>query len=324
MSFKDLKKKSSLGALTQKLVKEVEKLDTAGSSGDDRFWKLECDKAQNGSAVIRFLPPPDGEDMPFVMLHSHYFKGPGGWYVENSRTTLGRNENDPVGDYNRSLVQEHGDGDFKKCPENIKEIVRNQKRKTQYFANILVIKDPSNPQNEGEVFLYSFGKKIYEKIMSAMQPEFEDEEAINPFEFWEGANFRLKAKSVSGYRNYDSSYFGRTEALLGGDNEALEAVYNKQYSLADFVTPDKFKPYDELKKRFEKVQGLNVNSRRPVAQEDTEQEDIEEQLKSSRPAFKKEVAAYSEPELPSTATPEPASSEDDDALSWFQSLSDDD
>ena len=316
MSFKDLKKQSSLGALTQKLVKEVEKMNTAGSSGDDRYWKLECDKAQNGSAVIRFLPAPDGEDMPFVKLYSHAFQGKGGWYIENSLTTL--NQKDPVSEYNSELWNNGTDAG--------KEQARKQKRKLTYIANILVVKDPANPQNEGGVFLYKFGKKIFDKLMSAMQPEFEDEEAINPFDFWEGANFKLKAKNVAGYRNYDSSDFGRVEALLGGDDDALEALWGKQNSLAELVAPDQFKTYDVLKKRFNQVLGLGAPSARPAAQEDTEQEDIEEQLRSARPAFKKEVAAYSEPELPSTSMPEPASSEDDDAsLSWlYDSLNLDD
>ncbi len=313
MSFKDLKKQSSLGALTQKLVKEVEKMNTAGSSGDDRYWKLECDKAQNGYAVIRFLPQPEGEDMPFVKMYSHAFQGKGGWYIENSLTTL--NQKDPLSEFNSELWNNGTDAG--------KEQARKQKRKLTYIANIMVVKDPANPQNEGGVFLYKFGKKIFDKLMSAMQPEFEDEEAINPFDFWEGANFKLKAKNVAGYRNYDSSEFAKVEALLGGDDEALEALYNKLNSLSELVAADQFKEYDVLKKRLNQVLGLGAPSSRPAAQEDSGDEDIEEQLRSARPAFKKEVAAYSEPELPSTATPEPASSEDDDALSWFQSLSED-
>ena len=186
----------------------------------------------------------------------------------------------------------------------------------------MVIKDPANPQNEGGVFLYKFGKKIFDKLMSAMQPEFEDEEAINPFDFWEGASFKLKAKNVAGYRNYDSSEFAKVEPLLGGDDDALEALWNKENSLSELVAPDQFKDYEVLKKRFNQVLGLGA-LHRPAAQEDTGDEDIEEQLRSARPAFKKEEAAYSEPELPATSIPEPASSDDDDALSWFQSLADD-
>ena len=314
MSFKDLKKQSSLGALTQKLVKEVEKMNTAGSSGDDRYWKLECDKAQNGSAMIRFLPAPDGEDMPFVKLYSHAFQGKGGWYIENSLTTL--NQKDPVSEYNSELWNNGTDAG--------KEQARKQKRKLTYIANILVVRDPANPQNEGGVFLYKFGKKIFDKLMSAMQPEFEDEEAINPFDFWEGASFKLKAKNVDGYRNYDSSDFGKVEALLGGDDDALEALWRKEESLSALVAPDQFKDYEVLKKRFNQVLGMGAPSSRPAAQEDSGDEDIEEQLRSARPAFRKEEAAYSEPELPSTSSlPEPAASDEDDALSYFQALADD-
>ena len=313
MSFKDLKKKSSLGALTQKLVKEAEKMNNAGGSGDDRYWKLECDKAQNGYAVIRFLPAPDSEDMPFVKMYSHAFQGKGGWYIENSLTTLG--QKDPVSEFNSELWNNGTDAG--------KDQARKQKRKLTYIANIMVVKDPANPQNEGGVFLYKFGKKIFDKIMSAMQPEFEDEEAINPFDFWEGASFKLKAKNVAGYRNYDSSEFGKVEPLLGGDDDALEALWNKQNSLAELVSADQFKDYDALKKRLNQVLGLaGTPSARPAAEEDAGDEDIEAQLRSARPAFKKEETAYPDPapELPSLSAP--AADEEDDALAYFQSLAD--
>lgn len=315
MSFKDLKKQSSLGALTQKLVKEVEKMNNAGSSGDDRYWKLECDKAQNGYAVIRFLPAPDGEDMPFVKMYSHAFQAKGGWYIENSLTTLG--QKDPVSEFNSELWNNGTDAG--------KDQARKQKRKLTYIANIMVVKDPANPQNEGGVFLYKFGKKIFDKIMSAMQPEFEDEEAINPFDFWEGASFKLKAKNVAGYRNYDSSEFGKVEPLLGGDDDALEALWGKQFSLAELVAADQFKEYDVLKKRLNQVLGLaGTPSVRPAAEEDAGDEDIEAQLRSARPAFQKEAASFSEPELPAMSAPAASASDDeDDALSYFQSLADD-
>ena len=209
MSFADLKKQSKLGSLTAKLVKEVEKMNNNGSTtGDDRIWKLECDKGGNGYAVIRFLPAPNGEDLPFVKLYSHAFQGPGGWYIENSLTTL--NQKDPVSEYNTSLWNNGTDAG--------KETARKQKRKLTYVANIYVVKDPANPSNEGQVFLYKFGKKIFDKLTAAMQPEFEDEEAIDPFDFWQGANFKLKAKNVAGYRNYDSSEFARQDALLDDDD----------------------------------------------------------------------------------------------------------
>ena len=195
MSFAKLKKQSKLGSLTAKLVKEVEKMNNNGASGDDRLWKLDVDKSGNGYAVIRFLPAPDGEDLPFVKLYSHAFQGPGGWYIENSLTTLG--QKDPVSEYNTQLWNngtDHG-----------KETARKQKRKLTYTSNIYVVKDPANPENEGKVFLFKYGKKIFDKLTAAMQPEFEDEEAIDPFDFWQGANFKLKAKNVAGYRNYDLS-----------------------------------------------------------------------------------------------------------------------
>jgi len=313
MSFKDLKKQSSLGALTQKLVKEVEKMNNnGGGSGDDRYWKLECDKAQNGYAVIRFLPAPDGEDMPFVKLYSHAFQGKGGWYIENSLTTLG--QKDPVSEFNSELWNNGTDAG--------KEQARKQKRKLTYIANIMVVKDPANPQNEGQVFLYKFGKKIFDKVMSAMQPEFEDEEALNPFDFWEGANFNLKAKNVAGYRNYDSSTFGKVTPLLGGDDEALEALWKKEHSLAELVSAEQFKSYDDLKKRFNQVLGLGAPSSRPAPQEDAGDEDIEAQLRSARPAFKREEAAFSEPEVAAPSPSPTVDDDEDDALSYFQSLAD--
>ena len=313
MSFADLKKQSKLGNLTAKLVKEVEKMNNnGGSSSDERLWKLECDKSGNGYAVIRFLPAPDGEDLPFVKLYSHAFQGPGGWYIENSLTTLG--QKDPVSEYNTMLWNNGTDAG--------KEAARKQKRKLTYIANIYVVKDPANPANEGKVFLYKFGKKIFDKLTAAMQPEFEDEEAIDPFDFWGGANFKLKAKNVAGYRNYDSSEFARPDALLD-DDDAMEAVWKKEYSLAELVAADQFKDYVVLKKRLNQVLGLaGATSSRPAAQEDTEQDDIEEQLRSARPAFKKEEASFSEPELPTVSAPA-ASDDDDDALSFFQSLADD-
>ena len=245
MSFADLKKQSKLGSLTAKLVKEVEKMNSTGQGGDERLWKLECDKSGNGYAVIRFLPSPEGEDLPFVKLYSHAFQGPGGWYIENSLTTMG--QKDPVSEYNSMLWNNGTDAG--------KDQARKQKRKLTYIANIYVVKDPANPENEGRVFLYKFGKKIFDKLTAAMQPEFEDEEAIDPFDFWQGANFKLKAKNVAGYRNYDSSEFARTSALLD-DDDAMEAVWKRQYPLAELVAEDQFKTYDELKTRLDYVLGI--------------------------------------------------------------------
>ena len=312
MSFSDLKKQSSLGSLTQKLVKEVEKMNnTSGGSADERFWKLECDKSQNGYAVLRFLPAPDGEDMPFVKMYSHAFQAKGGWYIENSLTTVGGK--DPVSEYNSELWNNGTDAG--------KEQARKQKRKLTYIANVYVVKDPANPQNEGKIFLYKFGKKIFDKVMSAMQPEFEDEEAINPFDFWEGANFKLKAKNVAGYRNYDSSEFDRVKPL-NDDDEVLEGLWKKEYSLAELVAADQFKDYETLKKRLNVVLGLGAPSRRP-AQEDTEEDNVEEQLRSARPAFQKEASSYSEPaDFNSPDITPSVSAEEDDSLAYFQSLAD--
>ena len=298
MSFAKLKKQSKLGSLTQKLVKEVEKMNNTGGQGDDRLWKLEVDKGGNGYAVIRFLPAPDGEDLPFVKLYSHAFQGPGGWYIENSLTTLG--QKDPVSEFNSQLWNNGTDAG--------KDTARKQKRKLTYISNIYVVKDPANPENEGKTFLYKYGKKIFDKLTAAMQPEFEDEEAIDPFDFWQGANFKLKAKNVAGYRNYDSSEFAATSALLD-DDDAMEAIWKKEHSLAELVANDQFKTYDELKTRLGYVLGNKQvrNDAETVEQE----EELVAQVKSSRP----------------TATDSKLSedgwnkeSEDDDALSYFSKL----
>jgi len=295
MSFKDLKKQSKLGSLTAKLVKEVEKMNNTGGNTDDRIWKLDVDKSGNGYAVIRFLPAPEGEDLPFVKLYSHAFQGPGGWFIENSLTTLG--QKDPVSEYN-SLLWNNG-------TDAGKETARKQKRKLTYVSNIYVVKDPSNPENEGKVFLYKYGKKIFDKLTAAMQPEFEDEEAIDPFDFWQGANFKLKAKNVAGYRNYDSSEFAAVSPLLD-DDDALEGLWKKQYSLAEIVAADQFKSYEDLKKRLEYVLGSKRPAQDPdVYEEDNDRGEAEELV----------TAAVSAP--PTTST---VDKEEDDALSYFAKL----
>ena len=303
MSFSDLKKQSKLGNLTAKLVKEVEKMNTSSGSSDDRLWKLDVDKSGNGYAVIRFLPAPNGEDLPFVKLYSHAFQGPGGWFIENSLTTLG--QKDPVSELNSELWNNGTDAG--------KELARKQKRKLTYVSNIYVVKDPANPANEGKVFLFKYGKKIFDKLTAAMQPEFEDEEAIDPFDFWQGANFKLKAKNVAGYRNYDSSEFARPEPLLD-DDDAMEAIWKKQYSLAELVAADQFQTYDELKKRLDYVLGskgtpryqdpedLDEDNTRGSTRELTE--DLREELSSLKP----------------TRRPAVEEDEDDDALSYFARL----
>jgi len=221
MSFANLKKQSSLGSLTAKLVQEVEKLNKTSSSGDDRLWKIERDKSGNGYAVIRFLPAPDGEDDSFVQVWSHAFQGTGGWYIENSLTTLGRK--DPVSEMNRELWNSGNKSD--------QDIVRQRKRKLSYYSNIYVVKDPAHPENEGKVFLFKYGKKIFEKITSALQPEFEDETPVDAFDLWKGANFKLKVRMADGYPNYDKSEFDSPSVLGSFDDEELETIWKKQYSL---------------------------------------------------------------------------------------------
>ena len=292
MSFANLKKQSRLGSLTSKLTNEIEKMNKGSTGGaDERLWKLEVDKAGNGYAVIRFLPAPDKEELPWAKVWSHAFQGPGGWYIENSLTTLGGK--DPVSEYNRLLWNSGNDAD--------KDLARKQKRKLSYISNIYVVKDPTNPENEGKVFLYKFGKKIFDKLTAAMQPEFEDETAIDPFDFWQGANFKLKAKNVAGYRNYDSSEFSAPSALLD-DDDALEALWKKQYSLTEFTAADQFKSYQDLEKRLNQV----LNTSRPKVAPEVADEEEEIVVKA--------------PEGVAVSAGQAGASDDDDALKYFQRL----
>ena len=321
MSFANLKKQSSLGSLTSKLVKEVEKMNSGNNRGDDRLWKPQMDKTGNGYAVIRFLPAPDGEDLPWTKLYTHAFQGPGGWLIDNCPTTKG--EKCPVCEYNTQLWNAGGKG----SPE--RDQASKQKRKLSYYSNIYVVQDKANPENEGRVFLYKYGQKIFEKLMSAMQPEFDDQEAINPFDFWQGANFRLKIKKVQGYWNYDSSDFAAPGALLD-DDDAMEAIWKQQYSLSEFTSPDQFKDYEQVKKRLDQVLG----NARPAARHDDELEDESEGRGSYSPNFS---SRRQESELPKELSeqlsnlssggdfnsPDIVASNDadeDDALSYFQKL----
>jgi hypothetical protein len=311
MSFANLKKQSSLGSLTSKLVKEVEKMNNTSGGGDDRLWKPEMDKTGNGYAVIRFLPAPEEEELPWAKVYSHAFQGPGGWYIENSLTSLG--QKDPVSEYNRELWNSGHDAD--------KETVRKQKRKLSYYANIYVVQDKANPQNEGKVFLYKFGKKIFDKIMEAMQPEFEDETPINPFDFWQGANFKLKLKKVQGYWNYDSSEFDRVSPLLD-DDDALEAVWKKQYSLTSLTAPDQFKTYEQLETRLKMVLGQKSSSR-PSYDEETDDEDNDRGSYSpdfSSRSQKSELPEELSSQLNSLSSSSSSDEDEDDALSYFQRL----
>jgi gp32 DNA binding protein like len=303
MGFSDLKKQSKLGSLTAKLVKEVEKMNNSESSSDERFWKLSVDKSNNGYAVIRFLPAPDGEDLPFVKVYSHAFQGPGGWLIDQCLTTV--NQKCPVCEHNSGLWNNGTDAG--------KEVARKQKRKLTYISNIYVVKDPTNPENEGKVFLFKYGKKIFDKIMEAMQPEYEDETPINAFDFWQGANFKLKAKSVAGYRNYDSSEFASVGALLD-DDDAMEAIWKKQYSLAEFVAADQFKTYEELKKRLDSVLGAKS------VRLDEEVEDEEEYSRGPVKELDDDLRSELNNLQPTRRAPVVEEDEDDDALSYFAKL----
>jgi hypothetical protein len=263
-SFANLKRnRSSLDKLTKAIEATSNPSAESGSKEDTRFWQPEVDKAGNGMAVVRFLPAPaaDGDDaLPWIRVFTHGFQGPGGWYIENSLTTL--NQKDPVSEYNTTL--------WNSGIEANKEIARKQKRRLSYIANILVISDPSNPQNEGQIKLFKFGKKIFDKISEAMNPEFADETPVNPFDMWEGANFKLKIRNVEGYRNYDKSEFADKSPLYDGDDEKLEALWKKEYSLKEFTDPSNFKSYEVLKAKLDKV--LGFDNAAPVAR--TKAEDV--------------------------------------------------
>ena len=242
MSLETLKKSSSLDKLLN-AVKEDSAPQDKKSYKDDRLWKPELDKSGNGYAVIRFLPAVEGEDLPWAKIWSHAFQGPTGqWYIENSLTTI--SHKDPVSEHNTRL--------WNTGLESDKELARKQKRKLQYFSNIYVVSDAKHPENEGKVFLYRYGKKIFDKVMEAMQPEFEDEKAINPFDFWQGANFKLKIRKVDGYWNYDKSEFDAPSPLLK-DDDAIEEIWKLQYPLAEHTAATNFKSYDELKTRLDAV-----------------------------------------------------------------------
>lgn len=246
-SFSNLKRSS--GSSLEKLSKAVESMNSSNyNSDDDKYWKCELDKSSNGYAVIRFLPSPsadEGDGLPWVKYYDHGFQGPGGWYIEKSLTSI--NEKDPLSEYNSEL--------WATGIEANKEIARKQKRRLHYVSNIYIIKDPKNPENEGQVKLFRYGKKIFEKITQAMNPQFEDDTPIDPFDFWKGANFKLKIRKVDGYQNYDLSEFDSSAALFD-DDDKMEAIWKKEYSLKEILDKKNFKTYDELKTRLDRVLGV--------------------------------------------------------------------
>ena len=296
MSLDALKKQNSLDKLLG-AVESENKPQEKKSYVDERLWKPEVDKSGNGYAVIRFLPAVKGEDLPWAKVWNHAFQGPTGqWYIENSLTTIG--QKDPVSEMNTAY--------WNSGVESDKEIARKQKRKLQYFANIYVVSDPKHPENEGKVFLYRFGKKIFDKCMEAMQPAFEDETPLNPFDFWEGANFKLKIRKVDGYWNYDKSEFAAPSALLD-DDDALEEVWGKQYSLEEFTAPTNFKSYDELKTRLDTVLAGTVS----VGNVTNVMED--EPVETTVTVDTKESPA---------PTVDVSDDEEDDSIDYFQKLAD--
>ena len=294
MSFETLRRNK--GANISKIVQAAQATNTGETKSyvDERIWKPTVDKAGNGYAVLRFLPGKDGE-IPFVRYWDHGFKGPTGlWYIENSLTSIG--QTDPVGELNSKL--------WNSGIESDKEKARTQKRRLHYVTNVYVVSDSSAPQNEGKVFLYKFGKKIFDKIFDQMNPEFADETPVDPFDFWEGADFKLKIRNVEGYRNYDKSEFSSPAALLDGSEDKLKEVYEQMHDLTEFTNPKNYKTYDELKTKLGKVLGEQANAGSYM---------MREEVKINEP-----VAAV-EP-----VTAEEVSDEDQDTMSYFAKLAKED
>ena len=292
MSFANLK--SARGSSIDNLVKAAEAVSTKSETKsyiDERFWKPTQDKAGNGYAVVRFLPAKEGEDLPWVRYWDHGFKGPNGlWYIENSLTSIG--QPDPLSEANTLL--------WNSGREEDKATARERKRRLHYVSNILVVSDSTNPAAEGKIFLYRFGKRIFDKVMDAMQPAFSDETAVNPFDFWEGADFKLKIRKIDGWTNYDASEFSPPSALADGDDSALEEVYGKLYALSEFTSPENYKSYNELKAKLNRVLGVDAGFTAAATAPETAASN---------------VSMNSTPEV----QPE-SSSEEDDTLSYFAKL----
>jgi hypothetical protein len=303
-------KKSSKNNLG-KIAKELEKVTKGGGENsykDDRLWQPEVDKTGNGYAVIRFLPAPPSEDLPWVRVFSHGFQAKGGWYIENCPTTIG--QKCPVCEANNELWNSGNDDD--------KNIARDRKRKLSYISNVLVIEDPVNPANNGKIFLYRYGKKIFDKINDKMNPQYKDEDAVNPFDFWQGANFKIKIRNVDGYRNYDKSEFSTSSPLLDGDDKALEALWRKEYSLLDFVKPDQFKAYGELKTKFQSV--INGSQSQKAEDMDISEEEEDASEKKFTPKFPTAEAKAPGRETKPKTSKVSEDDDEDDALSYFKKL----
>jgi len=291
MSLDTLRRSNSLDKLLN-AVKEVSAPQEKKSYVDERLWKPELDQSGNGYAVIRFLPSPEGEELPWAKVWNHAFQGPTGqWYIENSLTTI--SQKDPVSEYNSKL--------WNSGVESDKELARKQKRKLQYFSNILVVSDPKHPENEGKVMLFRYGKKIFDKMMEAMQPAFEDESPINPFDFWEGADFKLKIRKVDGFWNYDKSEFS-SKSAISDDESKIESIWKSQYSLAEYTAPTNFKSYDELSTRFHQV--ISGTTKVGNVSEEIEDEPIAKPVVDTKPV----------------ESPVTSKEEEDDTMDYFSKL----
>lgn len=305
-TFSQLKKQSGKSSL-DKLTQELQKLNSNQQQDrgpDERFWQPTVDKAGNGYAVIRFLPPPDGdgEDVPFIRLFDHAFKGPSGkWYIENSLTTIG--QTDPVSELNSKLWNTGIEAD--------KATARRQKRKLNFISNIYVVTDQGNPENEGKVFLYKYGKKIFDKLNEVMNPQFADEDPLNPFDLWEGANFKLKIRNVEGYRNYDKSEFAKA-GPLSDDDEEMEQIWKKCHSLQQFLAPSNFKTYDELKQKLNNVLGEGTSAPAEARAKAAKIIDDEDDA-----PWKDEAPA---PQFKAARAPTPSSDDEDDDMEFFSNL----
>jgi hypothetical protein len=286
------RRKDNLDSLTKKLDAVT---NNSKSYEDDRIWKLERDKAGNGYAVLRFLDAPKGEASPYIQVWHHGFQGPGGWYIENSLTTL--NKKDPVSEANTRL--------WNSGVESDKDIARQRKRKLNYYSNVLVVEDPTNPQNNGKVMLFKYGKRIFDKVYDCLNPEFKDEAKINPFDFYDGVNFKMKVRMVEGYVNYDKSEFESSAKPIADTDEEIENIWDKCYSLQDFLGPDNFKSYDELEAKFFKVLGDTVDRTSTV------EDDVAEAI---------EYPSATKEETPDI----PFETETDEKLDYFKALANED
>ena len=308
-------KKMSIDTLASKAEELNSSANNQKSYKDDRFWKPTVDKSGNGYAVIRFLPPVEGEDIPWVRYWDHGFKGPTGkWYIEKSLTSIG--QQDPLSEMNSKLWNTGLDED--------KQLVRERKRRLHYVSNIYVISDPANPENEGKVFLYQFGKKIFDKIMDMMKPEFQDEEPVNPFDPWEGADFKLKIRNVEGYRNYDKSEFKLQSPLVGGDEDEMEKISSEISPLYEFIDPKQYKSYDELNSRLHAVLGLDAGTSNPghAAEEAPEPPTAPEPARPEGPDYNGMFNAEEKAgdEAPSVSSDSKSNESGDDILNYFAKL----